>query len=99
MQQVKYFLLVSYWSDQIQSGELEGTYATRDVEKCIGLQKMQMKNVKEKEGLGSLDKGDNLILINLFQREKKHEVLDWIELAQDKKQITEQSVSRKAVIT
>jgi hypothetical protein len=48
MQQVKYFLLVSYYSDHIQSGELEGTYATRDVANCVGLQKMQMKNVKEK---------------------------------------------------
>jgi hypothetical protein len=63
MQQVKYFLLVSYWRDQIESGELEGTYATRDVEKCIGLQKMQMKNVKEKDGLLSLDKDGSLILI------------------------------------
>jgi len=61
---VKYFLLASYWSDQIQSGELDGKYTTRDVEKCIGLQKMQMKNVKEKDGVESLDKDGNLI--NLF---------------------------------
>lgn len=95
---MKYFLLVSYWTDQIQSGELEGTYATRDVEKCIGLQKVQMKNVKEKDGLGSLDKDDKLILINLFLKTQR-EVLDWIELSQDKKQNTERSVSRKVVIT
>jgi len=57
---VKYFYLVPYWSDQIQSGELKGTYTTRDVQKCIGLQKMQMKNIKEKGGLGSLDKDDNI---------------------------------------
>ena len=64
---MNYFLLVSYWSAQIQPGELEGTYTTRDVEKCIGLQKAQMKNVKEKDGLGSLDKDDKLILISLLR--------------------------------
>ena len=61
-------LFVDSWSDQIQNGELEGTYATRDVEKCIGLQKMPMKGVKEKDGLGSIDKDDNLILINFLEK-------------------------------
>jgi hypothetical protein len=60
MQQMKYFHLVSYWSDQIQYGELKRTYTTRDGEKCTGLQKMQTKNVKEKDSLGSLDKDDNI---------------------------------------